>query len=90
MFIRLKMNNTDLIKNADRIDSIYKSVNHPPLSVEELEKGIEKTISTIKIKFTEEVNGKLGVEIAFDSEDARDKQFEEMSKVLDARLFDGK
>ena len=90
MFIRLKMNKMDLIKNVDRIDSIYKSVNRPPLSIEELEKGIEKTFPAITIKFIEEVNGKLGVEIVFDSEESRDKQFEEMSKTLDARLFDGK
>ena len=90
MFIRLKMNSNDLIKNVDRIDSIYKSTTCPPVSAEDFSKGIEKVIPTIKILFIEEVGGKRGVELAFDSIESRDKEFEEMSKVLDARLFDGK
>lgn len=88
MFIRLKMKSTDIIKNAERIDSIYKSVYRKPLNAEELANGIEPTFPSIKIKYTEEVDGNNGIELPFDSEQERDKRYEEFSNALDARLFE--
>ena len=80
------MKNSDIIKNADKIDSIFKSIARMPMSADELAQGIEKTLPSIKIVFSEEVEGNKGIEMTFDSEDTRDNLFEQMSKEFTGKL----
>lgn len=90
MFIRLKLKKMDIIKNVEKIDSIWKSTARLPSSMEDLQEGIENTPPSIKIQFTEEVGGSKGTEIIFSSVEARDAEFDKMSEILDAKLFSGK
>ena len=87
MYIRIKMKNSDIIKNSDKIDSIFISIARMQMSADELDQSIEKILPSIKIVFSEEVEGNKGIEMTFDSEDTRDNVFEQMSKYLDAKLF---
>ncbi len=87
MFIRIKVKKSDIIKNAEKIDSIFKSTASLPLTAEDLAKGIDKTQPSIKIVFSEEVEGKKVIEIMFDLEEKRDEIFEKISIDLDAKLI---
>lgn len=80
----------DIIKNAEKIDSIWKSTYRVPSSLEDLQEGVEKTLPTIIIKYTEEIEGKNRIEIPFSTDEARDAEFDKMSETLDAKLFSGK
>ncbi|MBL7812104.1 MAG: hypothetical protein JNL57_07755 [Bacteroidetes bacterium] len=81
------MTKSDIIKNADKIDSIFKSKVRLPMTAEDLAQGNEKTLPSIKIVFSEEVEGQKGIDMTFDSEEKRDGVFEQISKDLDAKLF---
>ena len=81
------MKNSDIIKNAEKIDSIFKSTSRLPLSADDLAQGIKKTQPSIKVVFSEEVEGRKGVEIMFDTEEKRNEAFEKFSNDLDAKLF---
>lgn len=87
MFIRIKLKNSDIIKNVEKIDSIFKSTASLALTAEDLAKGIDKTQPSIKIVFSEEVEGKKVIEIMFDLVEKRDEVFEKISIDLDAKLI---
>jgi uncharacterized protein YhaN len=83
------MTKDDIIKNADKNDLIVKSKAILLKTAEDLAQGNEKTLPSIRIVFSEEVEGRKGIDMTFDTEEKRDNVFEQISKDLDAKLFRG-